>query len=215
MRTILLGNELSSHLPVYLWGPKAVRVFETLRKGYALGCMARLLAQARAVYRDPAFDHSEAASVVVANAQERAADARETEEARIAQLELTAREAEQRVRRAARGAEREELLAQLEELGAWYRDLVAFSAGAKLMSTASPENARYPSSARAPCRSSVGPKENRSNPSSGRNRRRPRATRAAPVCYAARMPIPDSDARIFDVMYTCRAMRRLRPDPVP
>ncbi|TMC72053.1 MAG: hypothetical protein E6J13_05705 [Chloroflexi bacterium] len=36
-RTILLGNELSSHLPVYLWGPKAVRVFETLRKGYAIG----------------------------------------------------------------------------------------------------------------------------------------------------------------------------------
>jgi len=35
--TLLLGNELSSHLPVYLWGPKAVRVFETLRKGYALG----------------------------------------------------------------------------------------------------------------------------------------------------------------------------------
>lgn len=35
--TILLANELSSHLPVYLWGPKAVRVFETLRKGYALG----------------------------------------------------------------------------------------------------------------------------------------------------------------------------------
>ena len=35
--TILLANELSSHLPVYLWGPKAVRVFDTLRKGYALG----------------------------------------------------------------------------------------------------------------------------------------------------------------------------------
>jgi hypothetical protein len=35
--TILLGNELSSHLPVYLWGPKAVRVFATLRDGYALG----------------------------------------------------------------------------------------------------------------------------------------------------------------------------------
>ncbi|HEV8537108.1 MAG TPA: hypothetical protein VGR87_15495 [Candidatus Limnocylindria bacterium] len=35
--TILLGNELSSHLPVYLWGPNAVRVFETLRRGYALG----------------------------------------------------------------------------------------------------------------------------------------------------------------------------------
>src|SRR6267142_2420813 len=35
--TLLLANELSSHLPVYLWGPKAVRVFETLRRGYALG----------------------------------------------------------------------------------------------------------------------------------------------------------------------------------
>lgn len=29
------------------------------------------------------------------------------------------------------------------------------------------------------------------------------------------MPAPASDARLFDVMYTCRAMRRLRPDPVP
>lgn len=35
--TLLLANELSSHLPVYLWGPKAVRVFESLRSGYALG----------------------------------------------------------------------------------------------------------------------------------------------------------------------------------
>jgi DNA polymerase III subunit delta' len=89
-----------------------------------------LLTQARAVYRDAAFDASDAASAVLANAQERAAEARETEEARIAELDLTAREAEQRVRRAARGAEREELLAQLEELGAWYRDLVAVAVGA-------------------------------------------------------------------------------------
>lgn len=35
--TILLANELSSHLPVYLWGPKAVRVFNSLARGYALG----------------------------------------------------------------------------------------------------------------------------------------------------------------------------------
>jgi hypothetical protein len=35
--TILLANELSSHLPVYLWGPKAVRVFNSLDRGYALG----------------------------------------------------------------------------------------------------------------------------------------------------------------------------------
>lgn len=29
------------------------------------------------------------------------------------------------------------------------------------------------------------------------------------------MAIPEHDARLFDVMYTCRAMRRLKPDPVP
>jgi nitroreductase len=29
------------------------------------------------------------------------------------------------------------------------------------------------------------------------------------------MPISEHDARLFDVMYTCRAMRRLKPDPVP
>ena len=34
------------------------------------------------------------------------------------------------MRRAGRGAEREELLAALEELAAWYRDLVAAAAGA-------------------------------------------------------------------------------------
>jgi hypothetical protein len=91
---------------------------------------AALLEQARAVYRDPDFDATAAAEVVLANAQARAAEARELEEARIADLDLTAREAEQRVKRAGRGAEREELLAQLEELGAWYRDLVAVAVGA-------------------------------------------------------------------------------------
>lgn len=29
------------------------------------------------------------------------------------------------------------------------------------------------------------------------------------------MPQPETDARLFDVMWTCRAMRRLKPDPVP
>jgi DNA polymerase-3 subunit delta' len=90
-----------------------------------------LIDQARAVYRDPLFDPSEAAGVVLANAQQRATEARDLEEASIAGLELTAREAEQRVKRAARGAEREELLAQLDELGAWYRDLVAVAVGAE------------------------------------------------------------------------------------
>ena len=46
-------------------------------------------------------------------------------------LELKGREAEQRVRRAQRGAEREELLALLEELESWYRDLVVVAAGAE------------------------------------------------------------------------------------
>ena len=46
-------------------------------------------------------------------------------------LELPAREAEQRVKRAQRGAEREELLAQLEELASWYRDLVVVGVGAE------------------------------------------------------------------------------------
>jgi DNA polymerase-3 subunit delta' len=46
-------------------------------------------------------------------------------------LELPARESEQRVKRAERGAERDELLAQLEELAGWYRDLVAVGVGAE------------------------------------------------------------------------------------
>lgn len=33
----LLVNELSSHLPVYLWGPKATRMFRTLAAGFGVG----------------------------------------------------------------------------------------------------------------------------------------------------------------------------------
>ena len=33
----LLVNELSSHLPVYLWGPKAKRMFRSLSAGFGLG----------------------------------------------------------------------------------------------------------------------------------------------------------------------------------
>lgn len=29
------------------------------------------------------------------------------------------------------------------------------------------------------------------------------------------MPMPPTDARLFETMWTCRAMRRLKPDPVP
>jgi DNA polymerase III subunit delta' len=89
-----------------------------------------LIAQARAVYREPEFDAATAATALIENAAARAGEARGVEEARIGELDLPAREAETRVKRAARGAEREELLAQLEELAAWYRDLVAVAVGA-------------------------------------------------------------------------------------
>jgi DNA polymerase III subunit delta' len=92
---------------------------------------AELLETARAVYADPGFDPGAAAERLLGAAKARAAEAREHEEAALEGLEVPAREAEQRVRRAGRGAEREELLAALEELAAWYRDLVAAAAGAE------------------------------------------------------------------------------------
>src|SRR5438128_2399348 len=49
----------------------------------------------------------------------------------LEELDLTPREKEQRTRRAGRGAEREEILLCLEELEAWYRDLVVVAAGAE------------------------------------------------------------------------------------
>jgi DNA polymerase III subunit delta' len=90
-----------------------------------------LIEQARAVYRDPAFEPADAAAALIAGAQARGAEARDVEQARSKDLDLTARELDQRVKRAGRGAEREELLAQLEELGAWYRDLIAVAVGAE------------------------------------------------------------------------------------
>jgi DNA polymerase III subunit delta' len=90
-----------------------------------------LLEVARAVYTDPAFEPSAAAQRILDGARERAAEAKQVAEEEVALLDLTTREAEQRVRRAARGAEREELLAALEELESWYRDLVVVSVGAE------------------------------------------------------------------------------------
>jgi DNA polymerase-3 subunit delta' len=92
---------------------------------------AALLEVARAPYRDPAFQPGEAAGALLAAGAARGAVAKAAEEEAIADLELTSREAEQRVRRAQRGAERESFLASLEELAAWYRDLVVVGAGAE------------------------------------------------------------------------------------
>jgi DNA polymerase III subunit delta' len=90
-----------------------------------------LLAIARAVYSDPAFDPTAAAQAVLALAAERAAEARSAAEEAVAVRELPDREADQYVRRAERGAEREEILLALEELATWYRDLVVVSVGAE------------------------------------------------------------------------------------
>jgi DNA polymerase-3 subunit delta' len=92
---------------------------------------AALLEVARAVYAETDFDPGDAADRLLAGAKARGAEAKEGEEAAIEGLDLPSREADLRVRRAARGAEREELLAALEELAAWYRDLVAAAAGAE------------------------------------------------------------------------------------
>jgi DNA polymerase-3 subunit delta' len=91
----------------------------------------RLLELARSVYRDPAFVPADAAAAVVEAAGERAKEARAAAEEELEGQDLPDREAEQRLRRAQRGAEREELLLFLEELAAWYRDLVAVGVGAE------------------------------------------------------------------------------------
>jgi DNA polymerase III subunit delta' len=90
-----------------------------------------VLEVARSVYRDPGFEPREAADVLMGIAAERAAEAKEVVQAENDELDLTTREREQRTRRAMRGAEREEILLCLEELEAWYRDLVVVAAGAE------------------------------------------------------------------------------------
>ncbi len=90
-----------------------------------------LLHVARAVYLDPEFEARAATETILAGIAERGGEAREHAEGLVATRELTGREAEQMVRRAQRGAERDELLAVLEELEWWYRDLVVCAAGAE------------------------------------------------------------------------------------
>jgi DNA polymerase III subunit delta' len=89
-----------------------------------------LIAAARSVYLDSDFEPADAAAAVLAIADARGQEATEREQAALEASDLPAREAEQRVRRAQFGAERDELLASLEALEAWYRDLVVVGAGA-------------------------------------------------------------------------------------
>ena len=90
-----------------------------------------LIEVARAVYRDPAFEPADAAQRLLDGVDEFGRAVKERAEQEVEAMQLTARDGQQRVRRAQRGAERDELLAQLEELAAWYRDLVVVAAGAE------------------------------------------------------------------------------------
>ena len=90
-----------------------------------------LLRVARGAYRDDEFDVTAAAAVVLSSTRAHGETARAREQELVDGLELTAREAEQRVKRAEFGAEKEELLASLEDVAAWYRDLVVVGAGAE------------------------------------------------------------------------------------
>ena len=91
---------------------------------------AALIDLARAVYLEGDFDPAAASRRVGDLASERAAAAKAEAEADESPDE-TPREREQRVRRAARGAEREEVVDALEVLSSWYRDLVVVAAGAE------------------------------------------------------------------------------------
>ena len=104
---------------------------ERLLDPEARGRRDELLRVARSPYADPELDPADAAATLLDASRVVGAAARERAEAELAGIELTARESEQRLRRVQRGAEREELLATLEELASWYRDLVVVAAGAE------------------------------------------------------------------------------------
>jgi DNA polymerase-3 subunit delta' len=92
---------------------------------------SELLTVARDTYLADEHDAASAASVILGSARAHGEAARARELELVEALDLPAREAEQRVRRAEFGAEKEELLASLEDLAAWYRDLVVVAAGAE------------------------------------------------------------------------------------
>jgi DNA polymerase-3 subunit delta' len=92
---------------------------------------AAIITAARGPYLDPGFDPSDASRALLDAVALQGATAKEREEEVVNGLDLPPREAEQRVKRVQRGAEREEMLAQLDELAAWYRDLVVVASGAE------------------------------------------------------------------------------------
>ena len=97
----------------------------------AAGRRDALVAAARSVYLEAEFEPGDAAAVLLEAARAQAEAAKEREQEALEGLDLPERDATQRVRRAQFGAERDELLAGLEGLEAWYRDLVVVAAGAE------------------------------------------------------------------------------------
>lgn len=89
-----------------------------------------LLSIARSVYSDPGFSAPLAAGRVLELVSEGAAEAKERAGKDLEWLDLTEREADLRRRRTELGAQREGVLEALEELAAWYRDLICVAAGA-------------------------------------------------------------------------------------
>jgi DNA polymerase-3 subunit delta' len=83
---------------------------------------------ARSVYHGDRFDPTEASRVVVEFARAAGVQAAEHD---AAGAEGSAKELEQRAKRVARGAEREEILEALDLLAVWYRDLLAAAVGAE------------------------------------------------------------------------------------
>jgi DNA polymerase-3 subunit delta' len=90
-----------------------------------------LLGIARSVYVEAAFSSSAAAGRVLELVDEGAEEARTRVEKELEWLDLPPREAELRRRRADLGAQREGVLEALEELAAWYRDLICVAVGAE------------------------------------------------------------------------------------
>jgi DNA polymerase III subunit delta' len=83
---------------------------------------------ARSVYVDADFEPAGAARRIGELGHARGTEAR-SEVEKAAEREERSREVEQRARRAERGAERDEVLAALDVLASWYRDLVVVGAG--------------------------------------------------------------------------------------
>jgi DNA polymerase-3 subunit delta' len=101
-----------------------------LLDGDVAGRRSVLIDLARSVYLDERFEPGDASRAVVDAARRAGEAASKADADRPEGGDGTTREREQRARRIARGAEREEISDALELLAAWYRDVLAAAVGA-------------------------------------------------------------------------------------